>query len=418
MNDTSIMINTPTCSLLWVDDQISDLSSWIDLLIKSGFTVYQADSTPSAIEIAKTTQLDICLVDLNMPAPDGIECLKELSKLRPNSRLAALSTYHYLDSYKTRLRALPFLVEVLDKDHPSLFDDRLVQLFLESIKRLQLEGVRNTIQSFEKIVEDDKIGDPFSIALEDFDRLPLSLKDQYRLKAYKKASPATKKAFASGAIWVLFCGDKNTIMTQANLPEEIKSDTEIREFAVSQGKPAYQFFSQLTVEDLWSHCGLSAGSRFYPTVTLEFQREKICVHFDTGAPMTFFSYEELLRLEATLPTTEFGLAMRLGDQEPYFAARLDIDVELRDQTDGSTMSVKIRGQIVRDWRSTSYAIFCEKSCATSENGGVLGRLCPDRQALVGRNLLIENALVMTLDGTGKKTSVRKSNSQTSEKVEI
>ena len=271
--------------------------------------------------------------------------------------------------------------------------------------------MRNTIQSFEKVVEDDKIGDPFGIALEDFDRLPLALKDQYRLKAYKKASPAIKKAFASGAIWVLFCGDKNTLMSQASLPEQIHSEKEIREYAVSQGKPAYQFFGESMVDDLWSHCGHSVGSRHYPTVTLEFRSDKICVHFDTGAPMTFFSYEELLRLEATPPTTEFGLAMRSGDAKPYWATKLDVELELRDHVSGDTLSVQIRGQIVRDWCSTSYAIFCDESCASSENGGVAGRLCPNRQALVGRNLLIENALVMTLDGRGKRTSVRKLNSQ-------
>lgn len=406
------MANATAPSLLWVDDQISGLSSWVAILEEAGFTVYQANATDGAIAIAAKTPLDICLVDLNMPEPDGIECLVQLFALQPKCRLAALSTYHYLDSYKSRLRALPFPVEILDKDHPSAFDERHVKLFLDSIKQLQTEGVRNTILAFEKLVEDGEIGDPFGITLDEFDRLPLALKDQYRLKAYKKASASIKKAFASGSIWVLLCGDKHTMISQANVPEAIHSEKDIREYAVSQGKPVYQFFSRLTVEDLWSHCGHSVGARFYPTVTLEFKSNAICVHFDTGAPMTLFSYEELLRLEATTPTTEFGLAIRSGDEDPYWATKLDVEVELRDQATGSTETVRIRGQIVRDWSSTSYAIFCDKSCAASENKGVSGRLCPNRSALVGRNLLIENALVMTLDGSGRRTSVRKSNPQT------
>jgi hypothetical protein len=136
---------------------------------------------------------------------------------------------------------------------------------------------------------------------------------------------------------------------------------------------------------------------------LEFrdQDEQVVVHFDTGAPMTFFSYEELVRVGAIRPTNTFTWAVRPGF-EPYPMVLFNIHVMLSGHSGGAKAEVALRGQAVRDWTTAPYARFCDRGC-DYYGGGVSRQLCRYRQGLIGRNILIDNAIVLILDGRAKRT---------------
>lgn len=400
-NDIKSKTQPKEYHILWVDDQI--LPAFVNALRNHGFKVTTASSTQEALSLASKEDFDVYLVDIVMPPPDGIECLRQLHRIRPNARLATLSSYLYLSKYTNQLRALDFEVQLMDKDFPDPLDTRFEPEFIEPIRRLAIEGVTLSIKEHDKMVSEEKSGDPFNIPLVEFSRLPLAVKDQLRIKAGQKAAKTIRKAFDEGRIWVMLCGSAEVIRAQASAPDEIPTEDQIMEYAKRQQRPAYHFWRDINAEDMWSPCACGGVESYYPTVNLEFGPKKIKVHFDTGSPMTFFSYEELLSLAVIRPTQNFGPAKRAGYEASYWAAPLGITAVLRCQNSGQTREIKITGQIVRDWESSPYTKICGKKCKTYPQGNEAQRLCPERKALVGRNILIENALVLVLDGVKKQT---------------
>jgi CheY-like chemotaxis protein len=407
------MNNETKLDLLWVDDGIAGLSAFVKALENAGFAVTTADSTTAAVGLAKLRPFSLCLVDLNMPSPDGVECLRQLRSLLPGAKLAALSGYLYLARYQAELHSLPFEVELLDKGRfvaPTSpgFEDQ----FIAPVRRLATEGVTTTIRTQADMVIQMGGRNPFEIPLAEFSELPLLVKDQMRIQAGKIARKVLDRAFADGKLWVMLCGDSSAIRASATSPTELWDEERIMEFGVAQQRVPFIFWNDTATEDIdlsagWRPCGGESGLAYYPTVTLEFQDRVISVHFDTGSPMTFFSYEELIELEWMRPTDLFGLRRRKGaEHAEYWAALLHIHARLRCQRSGQTSDVlDIRGQAVRDWEHGPFARFCSGDQEACPAGARKGQLCPDRKALVGRNLLIENALVLVLDGKNRMTTL-------------
>ncbi|HXU37935.1 MAG TPA: response regulator [Blastocatellia bacterium] len=397
--------------LLWVDDQIAELGAYVRALEETGFQVQCADSTPAALVLAGANEYNIILVDILMPPPDGIELLRRIQPLQPNASLAALSSYLYLDRFRQQLRGLSFPVEVIEKDIPNVEAEDFQQRFLDPIRHLVDFGVTRTIDNQDKRIalENQTGSDPYNIPLVDFMKKSILEKDVLVTKAREIASSGIDRAFAEGKIWVMLCGSANQIRASATTGNEILSEEEVMEFARIQQRAPYQFWKPLNADDVWSGCGDVNSTKDYPTVTLIFgsdpentSKEEIrIVHFDTGAPMTFFSYEELLRLGAIRPTTNFGLATRKSHGS-YWTVKLDVTVILRSQAGGDTKSVTLTGQAVRDWLMSPYARFCGTSCPVFDSQ-IERQLCLGRIGLIGRNLLVENSLILVLDGIQRKT---------------
>jgi len=390
-------------SILWIDDQIDRLGPFVSALENEGFRVTTASSGPEGLESAKSESYDIILIDILMPPPDGIEVTRKIKPLQPQAMLGVLSSYLYLDRYRGQLRQLAFEVELIDKDFPNVEAPDFSSRFIEPIRKLGENGITNTIKKQDRDLQDNGEEDPFSIPLVEFMKMPILQKDKIIEKARKMAFRAIEGAFSEGNIWVLLCGSKTQIRASATKPTEIPSLSDILEFAKVQQRPPYQFFRPVDVDDVWGDCGDAVSLKDYPTVTLDFGEEELVVHFDTGAPMTFFSYEELLRLGAVQPTTNFATAQR--GAQPYKALPIDIRTLLKDQGSGQKTIVRITGQAVRDWLNAPYSRRCFEDCPKEDNkfSDQNYGLCPERRALIGRNLITENGLILILDGIKKIT---------------
>ena len=70
--------------ILWVDDEIDHLKPHILFLQEKGFAIVTASSGGDGIELARTQDIDIALIDQYMPGIDGIDTLRELKKNDPN----------------------------------------------------------------------------------------------------------------------------------------------------------------------------------------------------------------------------------------------------------------------------------------------------------------------------------------------
>ena len=69
--------------LLWVDDEIDMLKAHIIFLEKKGYEVTTASNGPDALELCKSNDFDLILLDENMPGLSGLETLSGIKEVRP-----------------------------------------------------------------------------------------------------------------------------------------------------------------------------------------------------------------------------------------------------------------------------------------------------------------------------------------------
>ena len=79
------------CKILLVDDEKTMVKYLSKRLIKRGFDVSVAYSGLSALEEIKKNDFDLVLLDVLMPGMDGIETLKEIKKIRPETEVVMLT---------------------------------------------------------------------------------------------------------------------------------------------------------------------------------------------------------------------------------------------------------------------------------------------------------------------------------------
>ena len=79
------------CKILLVDDEKTMVKYLSRRLIKRGFNVSVAYNGLSALEEIKKNDFDLVLLDVLMPEMDGIETLKEIKKIRPETEVVMLT---------------------------------------------------------------------------------------------------------------------------------------------------------------------------------------------------------------------------------------------------------------------------------------------------------------------------------------
>ena len=81
--------------ILIVEDEPKNLKLFRDLLQKFGFETIEATDGEQGVELAKTTEPDLILMDIMMPKMDGLEATR-IIKAQPNCRqipIIALTSY-------------------------------------------------------------------------------------------------------------------------------------------------------------------------------------------------------------------------------------------------------------------------------------------------------------------------------------
>jgi CheY-like chemotaxis protein len=120
-------------TILLVDDEDFILDIGREIFTKFGYTVMTAVDGPTALECYRKAmeEIDIVILDLNMPVMGGKRCLEELLLLNPQAKVIVSSGYIPSESTKEVLdlgarcflskpyqvnQALKMIREVLDND--------------------------------------------------------------------------------------------------------------------------------------------------------------------------------------------------------------------------------------------------------------------------------------------------------------
>jgi DNA-binding NtrC family response regulator len=91
--------------ILIVDDDRELLETLSDILKAKGFLVAISEGRHEAMERLKKTAFDVALIDIVMPGVNGVQILKELKRISPQTRVIMMTGY-----------AVPHLIEEAIKE--------------------------------------------------------------------------------------------------------------------------------------------------------------------------------------------------------------------------------------------------------------------------------------------------------------
>ncbi|MBW1766620.1 MAG: response regulator [Deltaproteobacteria bacterium] len=104
--------------VLMVDDEEQFRSTTSKILSRRGYETSMAGCGEEAIEILKTTQQDVVVLDIKMPGMDGHEALAQIKKMNPDIQVIMLTGHGASDSAKESLQqgAFDYLSKPCDID--------------------------------------------------------------------------------------------------------------------------------------------------------------------------------------------------------------------------------------------------------------------------------------------------------------
>ena len=142
-------------SILIVDDEESVRDSLYNWFLEDGFRVAYAENASKALTILESDQFDIILADIKMPGMDGLEMLRRIKALKPDSIVIVMTAFATVDTAVKALKdgAYDYVTKPFDPDD-------LTHLIRNATKQISLadenESLRKKVSSLENV--EDLIG--------------------------------------------------------------------------------------------------------------------------------------------------------------------------------------------------------------------------------------------------------------------
>jgi len=102
--DDELAASPDAPTVLVVDDEPSNLASIEKIFQRDGMRVLTADGAKAALEIARTHKVHVVLTDLMMPGVSGIELLRALKQLSPDTEVVMMTAYGTVETAVLAMR--------------------------------------------------------------------------------------------------------------------------------------------------------------------------------------------------------------------------------------------------------------------------------------------------------------------------
>jgi len=139
-------------SILIVDDEESVRDSLFNWFIEDGFRVECAENAKKALTILESDQFDIILADIKMPGMDGLEMLRRIKTIKPDSIVIVMTAFATVDTAVKALKdgAYDYVTKPFDPDD-------LTHLIRNATKQISLADENETLKK--KVVSLENVGD-------------------------------------------------------------------------------------------------------------------------------------------------------------------------------------------------------------------------------------------------------------------
>ena len=139
-------------SILIVDDEESVRDSLFNWFIEDGFRVECAENAKKALTILESDQFDIILADIKMPGMDGLEMLRRIKTIKPDSIVIVMTAFATVDTAVKALKdgAYDYVTKPFDPDD-------LTHLIRNATKQISLADENGTLKK--KVVSLENVED-------------------------------------------------------------------------------------------------------------------------------------------------------------------------------------------------------------------------------------------------------------------
>ena len=128
-------------SILIVDDEESVRDSLFNWFIEDGYRVECAENAKKALTLLESDQFDIILADIKMPGMDGLEMLRRIKSIKPDSIVIVMTAFATVDTAVKALKdgAYDYVTKPFDPDD-------LTHLIRNATKQISLEDENESLR--------------------------------------------------------------------------------------------------------------------------------------------------------------------------------------------------------------------------------------------------------------------------------
>ena len=128
-------------SILIVDDEESVRDSLYNWFIEDGYRVECAENAKKALTLLESDQFDIILADIKMPGMDGLEMLRRIKSIKPDSIVIVMTAFATVDTAVKALKdgAYDYVTKPFDPDD-------LTHLIRNATKQISLEDENENLR--------------------------------------------------------------------------------------------------------------------------------------------------------------------------------------------------------------------------------------------------------------------------------
>jgi DNA-binding NtrC family response regulator len=114
--------------ILVVDDEAAMRESLTDWLMEDDYEVSQASSGEEAVSMVKEKDFDVVLLDLKMPGMDGLETMKGLKEVSPETEIVMMTAYATVDTAVQAMKvgAFDYMVKPFDPDEIEIHIKKII----------------------------------------------------------------------------------------------------------------------------------------------------------------------------------------------------------------------------------------------------------------------------------------------------
>jgi DNA-binding NtrC family response regulator len=133
-------------SLLIVDDERWIRESCKEVAENMGFKVFTADSAVAAVKQLESHTIDVVLLDIKLPGPDGLELLLKIKQQQPETEVIMITGHATVDSVLTAMKsgAYDYLRKPFNIEELKLLLERVTEHMRFSLEtRITREHLKN-----------------------------------------------------------------------------------------------------------------------------------------------------------------------------------------------------------------------------------------------------------------------------------